>query len=577
MKRALALLTAMAMLSITLASCGVDSSSSAADEGVTGSSVIDSSQSTTTTTTTTAQLTDEPEKTTSLTEAPEEPVIEITTSKEMEIEPQTPEYTEFEKIIEAQDGQYSGGQKELSSRPGASDKKYLSGFANPETDGWSAKVELPTDQYYNILLVIASGKGKTKTNCILIDGEEYGEITTDDSGKFQAVGFDNVWLTKGEHTIELELKDGRIDFDYMVVSSSSTVADLDLTYKTLPQLCNKNADNRTRAIYSYLAGIYGKNTVSGQYATIGTNAELDAIYQVTGHYPAIRLGDMISYTSEDTIAADIEIAQQWGESGGLVSYIWHWADPINEEYYAKDTDFDVAKAIPEGISVSQLSYEELQKLYEEGKISGECLALIRDIDIISEQFSKLQESGVSILWRPLHEAGGGWFWWGRDVESYKWLWKLLYFRMTSYHGLNNLIWVWNGQNPDWYVGDKYCDMISADIYDEDGASQLSAFLSLRRINENKPLALSECGRIPDIQKLINEKTMWSWFGIWSGAYVIDSYGAYSEEYITKDDMIALYSNNIVICKDKLPDFDELANEDKPQDEQKPQDSSEKTE
>ena len=599
MKRALAILTAMTIMSISLASCGQDSSSAVGDSTA-GSSLADVSDSTTTTTTTTttAQTSQLPDETTSVTEGPDEPIVEITTSEEKEIVPQTPEYTEFEKIVEAQDGDYSGEQKEDSKREGASDKKYLTGFKNPETDGWSAKVELPTDQYYNILFVMASGKDKPKTNIVVVDGEQYGEITTDKSGKFQALGFDNVWLAKGEHTIALEIKDGGIDFDYMVVSSSSTVSDLDLTYKTLPALSNKNADFKTRAIYEYLSKNYGKTIVSGQYATIGTNAELEAIYQTTGHYPAIRLGDMISYTSEDTIAADIEIAQQWGEKGGLVSYMWHWADPMNEQYYAKDTDFDVAKAVaPAELKVAQLSYDELQKLYDEGKISGECLTLIRDIDIISEQFKKLQESGITILWRPLHEAGGGWFWWGKDVKSYKWLWTLLYDRMTTYHKLNNLIWVWNGQNPDWYVGDKYCDMISADIYDEAGASQLSAFLSLRRINVNKPLVLSECGRAPDIQKLADEKTMWSWFGIWSGAYVIDSFGAYSEEYITKDEMITLYSNNLVICLDKLPDFDELAkeleeaqkkpeeekpsedkpSEDKPSEDKKSDDSSEKTE
>ncbi len=558
MKRALSVLTAVVLSLTMLAGCGADSSSQISDNST---SQVEGDTTTTTTTTaqttTTTQSSAEPTQTTTLQTMPPEDII--TSIADEEIIPQVPDYTEFEHKVEAQDGEFGQNLVEGTERSGASDKEYLTGFANAEEDNWQVKVELPTEQYYNILFVIASDKGKPVKNNVVINDEVYGEISTDGSGKFQAVGFDNVWLSKGENVIGLGIIDGNFDFDYMIITASETVASLDITYKDLPTLSNKNADYKTRAIYAYLAGSYGKNILSGQYSTIGTNAETDAIYKVTGHYPAIRLSDLISYTSEDTFANDIELATQWSEEGGLVSYIWHWADPLGEAYYAEDTDFDLTKAVPD-VAVSGLSYEELEKLYEEGKISGECLAIVRDIDTISLQLSKLQDAGVTVLWRPLHEASGGWFWWGKDVEAYKWLWKLMYKRMTSYHKLNNLIWVWNGQNADWYVGDKYCDMISADIYDETGSSQLGAFLSLRRINVNKPLALSECGNAPDVQMFANEKTMWSWFGIWSGAYVIDNYGEYSEEYITKEEMIKLYSNNLVICRDELPDFDELAKE-----------------
>ena len=79
--------------------------------------------------------------------------------------------------------------------------------------------------------------------------------------------------------------------------------------------------------------------------------------------------------------------------------------------------------------------------------------------------NKLQEKNVTVLWRPLHEAAGGWFWWGAaGPDAYKWLWELMYERQTYYHGLNNLIWLWNGQDADWYVGDELCDIVGMDIY-----------------------------------------------------------------------------------------------------------------
>lgn len=36
--------------------------------------------------------------------------------------------------------------------------------------------------------------------------------------------------------------------------------------------------------------------------------------------------------------------------------------------------------------------------------------LIKDIDTIAVQLKKLQDNGVPVLWRPLHEAEGKWFW-----------------------------------------------------------------------------------------------------------------------------------------------------------------------
>ena len=47
---------------------------------------------------------------------------------------------------------------------------------------------------------------------------------------------------------------------------------------------------------------------------------------------------------------------------------------------------------------------------------------------------------------------------------YKKLWYYLYDELTNKYGCTNLIWVWNGQNPEWYPGDEYVDVIGEDIY-----------------------------------------------------------------------------------------------------------------
>ena len=74
---------------------------------------------------------------------------------------------------------------------------------------------------------------------------------------------------------------------------------------------------------------------------------------------------------------------------------------------------------------------------------------------------------MALLWRPLHEASGKWFWWGaKGAAPCKALWNLMYDRMVNHHGLTNLIWVWNSDGADyeWYPGDDKVDILARDFY-----------------------------------------------------------------------------------------------------------------
>ena len=41
--------------------------------------------------------------------------------------------------------------------------------------------------------------------------------------------------------------------------------------------------------------------------------------------------------------------------------------------------------------------------------SQQYLKLLSDMDTIAEELAKLAEAKVPVLWRPLHEAWGGWY------------------------------------------------------------------------------------------------------------------------------------------------------------------------
>jgi mannan endo-1,4-beta-mannosidase len=190
--------------------------------------------------------------------------------------------------------------------------------------------------------------------------------------------------------------------------------------------------------------------------------------------------------------------------------------------------------------------------------SEEYELIIRDIDVIAVQLKKMQAENIPVLWRPLHEAEGTWFWWGsKGPESCKWLWRLMFDRLVNHHELNNLIWVWTSSDKntalDWYPGDEYVDMIGADVYLSAGnySSGFTMFDNLVTLFEGKKIiALSETGTIPEPDALKDEGAAWSWFATWSGDFMLDgnwnsaSHVAtvFKHEYVITLDELTAYAN-----------------------------------
>lgn len=464
------------------------------------------------------------------------------------------EYKSYSKMVEAESGITDKGLFLSQKRDGYSGVGYISGFDKQDDDNLEISILIPSTQHYNITIVLASDI--KMNNIVTVNGEEVGEIITSGSGNFEPITLHNVFVRQGLKSIGIKQVTGGIDVDYIYIQSSTDIENLNITPDT--ELINKNADDKTKNTMKFLCDNFGKNIISGQYATPGTQNEPDLIYSITGHYPALRLGDLAGYTSSSGYGInEIERAIEWSKRGGLISYVWHWEAPLGEpSYYADETDFDISKAVTD-IDISQMSIEEITELEQEGKISNECLAVVKDIDTISAQLLRLQDNGVTVLWRPLNEASGGWFWWGaKGYEPYQWLWDLLYQRQTEYHKLNNLIWVWNAQDTGWYVGDDKCDIISADVYDVSGfqISQVNTYIQFSKISSNKLIALSECARVPNVNDMLRDKAMWSWFGVWYGEYIMDTAGALSETYSTKDMIINTYSHENIITLENLPDL-----------------------
>ena len=419
-------------------------------------------------------------------------------------------------------------------------------------DGVQVTVNVPEAGHYDIVVHQATIGGGVKINFVEANGQRVGEVTSPGSSWNDGV-VEYVWLEAGENTISVTKSYGWVAIDYIGVKESAAIpADV---YDVEPTLINPNATEEARRLMTFLCDNYGKNVISGQQCQDGPfGMDNAAIWRATGgSYPAVLGMDMISYSPARAAKGDqssvTEYAIEYWESGGIVTFCWHWCpdsrydngrDPWGT-FYTENTRFNLKKAMN---GQDEYGYQ----------------MLLDDIDAIAVQLKKLQDAGVPVLWRPLHEASGGWFWWGASgAEPYMELYKLMYHRLTEVHGLNNLIWVWNGQDAAWYPGDEYVDIIGEDIYPGEKVytSQAARFLkALSYTDTRKLITLSENGCIPDPDLLIRDQVMWSYWCTWEGEFVLKTAGfnAYSGQYTEKDQLKKTYKHDSVITRKTLPDL-----------------------
>jgi hypothetical protein len=279
------------------------------------------------------------------------------------------------------------------------------------------------------------------------------------------------------------------------------------------------ASIETRTLLTFFSDIYGKKIISGQQdgwrQTNGLSQELEYITNTTGKLPALLSMDVASYTDRsprrDLNHKLMQHALDWYQNRhGLVEFCWHWRAPMNAPaFYTKDTTFDISRAVTSG--------------------TPENAAILQDLDSIADELEILRDAHVPVLWRPLHEANGRWFWWGAGgPEPMKKLWQLMFENFTVKHHLNNLIWIFSpGAETDlaqWYPGDAFVDIVGQDHYPMDGnhAPAKDIFDELTHMTHGKKLvALGENGPIPDISEVVREKAGWLFFTTWSGSILFD--------------------------------------------------------
>ncbi len=350
---------------------------------------------------------------------------------------------------------------------------------------------------------------------------------------------------------------------------------------TKPVSENAQTNEKTMEVWNYLRSVYGKQVITCQQM-MGNECYEDLVfYNATNDLTAMKGYDFIfctgSYHSDDMIDEAIEWSK---ESGGLCAFTWHWNVPKDIDnpeggyaFYTNEiTNFSQVNAVTPGT-----------KEYE---------TIIHDIDLIATKIQRMESEGVTILFRPLHEASGAWFWWGlqgRDSatnEVFQKLWYMIYDRLENYHKLTNIIWVWNGQNPHTAIHPNAFDIEGIDrYYDQEdiSAEALSTYYEkcygelagydkycaelAGMESTGKMMALTECGYIPDPEGIKAANTMWLYYMVWNGDFIYETDAAGKamvdlngtphpnpKKGITNEMLAEYFSNDLYITHNKLPEF-----------------------
>jgi len=290
-----------------------------------------------------------------------------------------------------------------------------------------------------------------------------------------------------------------------------------------------NASPEAKVLLNYLYEQFGKKTLSGQmYAPWAATDETELMKQITGKYPAIRGQDLITESVNKT---EVQQAINWWKAGGITTIMWHWGAPtVGEGYENSKGTIDVAKCFQEG--------------------SRENLAMWADLKRIADHLTVLRDAKVPVLWRPMHENDGGWFWYGKGGgANFVKLWRTMFDYFTKERKLDNLIWVMchsGSPKADWNPGAAYVDIAGGDTYASSDDPQSGIFNTVNSIyGKPLPKTLHECGNIPDPDKAFNQGVTWSWWMLWHTSYAQNH---------NRDALKRIYAHDKVITRDELPNW-----------------------
>ena len=435
-------------------------------------------------------------------------------------------------------------------------------------------VDMPKDGYYTLFINYKLPSDRTnKIQNLTLNGNSAGQVSFGLTDEFTVIkGAGKIKLSKGKNTIGIEKSWGWVQIDYIEITEFEATP-----WNISPTPVTPEPTESAQKLYGFLLENFGKRTISGvmterpfendgKYTPqdFTTQTELSYINKASGKNVALVGFDFLHTTGKSSeeqwyqgyTHASLEMAKTVWKAGGIPAFNWHWKDPMKEveAFYTQSsgntpyTEFSITKA-----------YDSEAKKWKTE--SDEYKAIVRDMEIVADSLLTLQKEGIALIWRPLHEASGAWFWWGTDgAEPCVALYKLMFDTFVNKKGLHNLIWVWTTDEAtdalDWYPGDEYVDIVGRDYYyyprEANHASLISSFEKVKEMyGAKKIVTLSENGSVPYPDSMKADGANWSWFMPWYGDYAMERWANDNNAESWKTVM----NNEYTITLEDMPGWD----------------------
>ena len=236
---------------------------------------------------------------------------------------------------------------------------------------------------------------------------------------------------------------------------------------------------------------------SNPNAWYGDWLQMSAAGQPLPEVMAGEVRDLMSYPgfSPNQNALNELIAH--GQAGHIVTLVWHPDNPVPLANFS-----------------TPIATADLQNMVNGATTVGANWQT--QLDRAAAVLQQFEDAGVPVLFRPLHEQNGNFFWWGDNGQSgaalrsrqQAWvaMWRDMVTELTVNKGLSNLLFVfgtnqvnYSGVAPPltYYPGSRWADAVSIDIYDEEldmAGSQRGLQHYAALVGTGKPFGIAEFGQ-----------------------------------------------------------------------------------
>jgi mannan endo-1,4-beta-mannosidase len=259
----------------------------------------------------------------------------------------------------------------------------------------------------------------------------------------------------------------------------------------------------------FTGAISGQNCFHGPEIVWGYPQLVQQLQVKTGEWVGI-LGvdyEFAKLFRPDELSQTNRILIEYAREGGLIAVTFTPLNPwVNDEsdLAADPGNWEGPEGSQNPAGIAQVT--SLNDLIDPAKPVN--AAWMRKLDRIAAALTELQDAGVVVLFRPMQEMNGNWFWWGMkshpyDPAPYANVYRHMRDYFTETKNLKNLIWVyspnssfgetnssaWN-RTVDWaYPGDAYVDVVAGTNY----ADNMIIPDYAKYVAMKKPLGIGEFG------------------------------------------------------------------------------------